>query len=130
MRNTPNVLHGVHRWRLWFQGKAKHTSDHSDTGAAADGRGLKCVFGHANLRGERIISEFSPDGGFEFEELLRRLDDPGVVACQDAGAQEEPDVPVTLQLVQAALFTQKTAQLNSWKTTIYNKSYLCNKMFV
>lgn len=62
------------------------------------------------------LSAFSPDGRSEFEELLRGLDDPGVVAGQDAGAQEEAHVPVALQLVQAALFPQKAAQLHSWKT--------------
>lgn len=60
---------------------------------------------------------FSPDGGFEFEEFLWGLDDPGVVAGQDAGAQEETNIPVALQLVQAAFFTQEAAQLHSWKTT-------------
>lgn len=63
-------------------------------------------------------SEFSPDGSFEFEELLGGLDDPDVVARQDAGAQEEAHVPVALQLVQAALFTQQAAQLHSWKTAL------------
>lgn len=58
----------------------------------------------------------SPDGGFEFEELLRGLDDSGVVAGQDAGTQEEAHIPVTLQLVQAAFFTQQAAQLHAWKT--------------
>lgn len=57
----------------------------------------------------------SPDGSFEFEEFLWGLDDPGVVAGQDAGTQEEAHIPVALQLVQASFFTQKAAQLNSWK---------------
>lgn len=59
---------------------------------------------------------FLPDGGFEFEEFLRGLDDPGVVTGQDAGTQEETNIPVALQLVQAAFFPQQTAQLHSWKT--------------
>lgn len=59
---------------------------------------------------------FLPDGGFEFEEFLRGLDDPGVVAGQDAGAQEEANIPVALQLVQAAFFPQQAAQLHSWET--------------
>lgn len=60
---------------------------------------------------------FSPDGGFEFEEFLRGLDDPGVVAGQDAGTKKEAHIPVALQLVQAAFFPQQAAQLHSWKTT-------------
>lgn len=59
---------------------------------------------------------FSPDGSFELEELLGGLDDPDVIARQDAGAQEEAHVPVALQLVQAAFLTQQAAQLHSWKT--------------
>lgn len=61
-------------------------------------------------------SLFSPDGGFQFEELLRGLDDPDVVAGQDAGAQEEAHVPVALQLVQAAFLPHQAAQLHPWKT--------------
>lgn len=60
---------------------------------------------------------FSPDGGFEFEEFLRGLDDPGVVAGQDAGTQKEAHIPVALQLVQAAFFPQQAAQLHPWKAT-------------
>jgi len=59
----------------------------------------------------------SPDGGFQFEELLRGVDDAGVVGRQDAGAQEEAHVPVALQLVQAALLAQQDAQLHPWTTT-------------
>lgn len=59
---------------------------------------------------------FSPDGSFEFEELLGGLDHPDIVARQDAGAQEEAHIPVALQLVQAAFFAQQAAQLHSWKT--------------
>lgn len=58
---------------------------------------------------------FSPDGGFQFEELLRGLDDPHVVTGQDAGAQEEADVPVALQFVQAALLPHQAAQLHPWE---------------
>lgn len=58
---------------------------------------------------------FAPDGSLELEELLGGLDDPGVVAGQYAGAQEEAHIPVTLQLVQAALLPQQAAQFNSWK---------------
>lgn len=58
---------------------------------------------------------FSPDGSFEFEELLGGLDHPDVVPRQDAGAQEEAHVPVALQLVQAAFLPQQAAQLHSWK---------------
>lgn len=57
----------------------------------------------------------SPDGGFEFEEFLRGLDDPHVVAGQDAGAQEEADIPVALQFVQAAFLPQQAAQLHPWE---------------
>lgn len=52
---------------------------------------------------------FSPDGSFELEELLRGLDDSGVVTGQYAGTQEEAHIPVTLQLVQAAFFAQQAA---------------------
>lgn len=62
-------------------------------------------------------SLLSPDGGFQFEELLRGLDDPDVVAGQDAGAQEEAHVPVALQLVQAAFLAYQAAQLHPWKYT-------------
>lgn len=58
---------------------------------------------------------FSPDGGFEFEELLRGLDDPHVVPGQDAGAQEEAHVPVALQFVQAAFLPHQAAQLHPWE---------------
>lgn len=56
---------------------------------------------------------FSPDGCFELEEFLGGLDDSGVITGQYAGTQEEAHVPVTLQLVQAALFTQQAAQFNT-----------------
>lgn len=59
----------------------------------------------------------SPGGGFEFEEFLGGLDDPGVVAGQDAGPQEEAHIPVALQLVQAAFLTQQAAQLHSCTET-------------
>lgn len=62
------------------------------------------------------FSVFSPDGSFEFEEFLRGLDHPDIIARQDAGAQEEAHIPVALQLVQAAFFAQQAAQLHSWKT--------------
>lgn len=58
---------------------------------------------------------FSPYRGFKLEEFLRSLDDQGAVTCQDAGTQEEAHIPVTLQLVQAAFFTQQATQLNSCK---------------
>lgn len=61
------------------------------------------------------LSILSPDRGFKFEEFLRSLDDQGAVTGQDAGAQEETHIPVTLQLVQAAFFTQQATQLDSWK---------------
>lgn len=66
-------------------------------------------------KSESGLSASSPDGGFKFEEFLGGLDDPGVVAGQDAGAQEEAHIPVTLQLVQAAFFPQQAAQFHSWK---------------
>lgn len=47
-----------------------------------------------------------PDGGLQFEELFRCLDDPHVVTGQDAGPKEEAHVPVALQFVQAALLAQ------------------------
>ena len=43
-----------------------------------------------------MLSGHPPDGSLEFEELLGGLDDSGVVACQDAGAEEEAHVPVAL----------------------------------
>lgn len=101
-------LHKNHRWLLWSQGKAEHT--------VGVGCGLK-MCSSAACSSENSSSLFSPDGGFEFEEFLRGLDDPGVVAGQDAGAQEEAHVPVALQLVQAALLPQQAAQLHSWNTT-------------
>lgn len=60
-------------------------------------------------------SALSPDGGFQFEELLRGLDDPHVVTGEDAGTQEEADVPVALQLVQAAFLPHQAAQLHPWE---------------
>lgn len=60
-----------------------------------------------------ILVSFLPDGGFELEELLRSLDDPGVITGQNAGTQEEAHIPVTLKLVQAAFFTQQAAQFHS-----------------
>lgn len=64
---------------------------------------------------KQLVCVSSPDGCFEFEELLRGLDHPGVVAGQDAGAQEEAHIPVALQFVQAALLPQQAAQLHPWR---------------
>lgn len=114
MRNTPNACTMATDGQCGFRGKQSYTSHHNDTDAVGDGCGLKCVFRHANLRVG--LSVVSPDGGFEFEEFLRGLDDPGVVAGEDAGAQEEAYVPVALQLVQAAFLPQQAAQLHSYKT--------------
>lgn len=99
IQNTPNACTKPTDGYCGLREKAEHT--------VGVGCGLKMC-----SSSENSSSPFSPDGGFEFEEFLRGLDDPGVVAGQDAGAQEEAHVPVALQLVQAALLPQQAAQLH------------------